>query len=155
MVVGIPKEIKVHEYRVGAKPNDVAAYVRAGHQVLVQAGAGDGAGFSDAEYRAAGAQIAASAAEVWKQSGMIVKVKEPQEDEFPYFREGLVVYAYLHLASGPELTDALLQNKVTGVAYETITDSYGELPCQRPMSAIAGRLALIEGSSYLLRHRGG
>ena len=155
MNIGIPKEIKVHEYRVAATPKDVAAYIGAGHQVRVQNGAGAGAGFSDEEYRQAGAELLPQATDVWARSQMIIKVKEPLPEEYAYFREDLLLYTYLHLAGAPQLTEKLLESKVTAVAYETITDCHGILPCLMPMSCIAGRLAVMEGSKYLLNHYGG
>lgn len=155
MKIGVPKEIKNHEYRVGATPSDVAAYIRAGHSVLVEKSAGIGAGFSDEEYQKAGAVLEADASKVWNGSQMIIKVKEPLPQEYQYFREDLLLYTYLHLASAPELTDALLKAKVNSVPYETITDQHGALPCLMPMSAIAGRLAVMQGSNYLLKHYGG
>jgi alanine dehydrogenase len=152
--IGVPKEIKTHEYRVGINPEGVRQLVAAGHQVLVQAGAGDSSGFSDETFKAVGATIAPTAADAWS-GDMVIKVKEPLPDEFQYFREGLILYTYLHLAAFPELTRQLLDKKVTGVAYETITDDEGGLPLLRPMSEIAGRMASQVGATCLERAKGG
>jgi alanine dehydrogenase len=155
MNIGTVREIKNHEYRVGLTPNCVESYIRHGHKVRVESGAGLGAGFTDAEYEAAGAEIVPHAAAVWAGSDMIVKVKEPVESEYGYLREGLILYTYLHLAANEPLTKALLGAKVKGVAYETIEDSAGGLPLLRPMSEIAGRLSIQEGAKYLERPFGG
>lgn len=149
MDIGIPREIKAHEYRVAATPACVAAYVKAGHRVRVQQGAGSGAGFADEAYQAAGADLVRDAAEVWAASAMVVKVKEPLPEEFGYLRPDLLLFGYLHLAAAPALTRALLEHSVSAVAYETITDAQGQLPCLMPMSAIAGRLAVQEGARCL------
>jgi alanine dehydrogenase len=154
MLIGVPKEIKTHEYRVGINPEGVRRLVMAGHQVKVQQSAGVSSGFSDDTFRSVGAIIAEAAAEVWA-ADMVIKVKEPLPSEFAYFREGLVLYTYLHLAAFPELTRELLAKKVTGVAYETITDANGGLPLLRPMSEIAGRMASQVGASCLEREKGG
>ncbi|MCI8914849.1 MAG: alanine dehydrogenase [Lawsonibacter sp.] len=155
MIIGLPKEIKNNEFRVGLTPGAVGAYVQAGNTVLVEQGAGLGSGFTDQEYVEAGAQIEASAAEVWAKAGMVVKVKEPIECEYKYFREGLLLYTYLHLAADEPLTRALLDAKVTAVAYETIVGREGGLPCLAPMSEIAGRMAVQEGAKYLEKTYGG
>ncbi len=155
MRIGVPKEIKTHEYRVGINPTGVKQLVAAGHTVTVQGGAGISSGFSDETFVAAGAQIGTDAAKVWNDSDMVIKVKEPLPDEFGYFRDGLVLYTYLHLAAFPELTRELLAKKVTGVAYETITDDKGALPLLRPMSEIAGRMASQVGAACLERFAGG
>lgn len=155
MIIGLPKEIKNNEFRVGLTPGAVSAYVQAGHTVLVEQGAGLGSGFTDQEYVDAGAQIEAAAADVWAKAGMIVKVKEPIECEYPYFKEGLLLYTYLHLAADEPLTKALLDAKVTAVAYETIVGREGGLPCLAPMSEIAGRMAVQEGAKYLEKTYGG
>lgn len=154
MRIGIPTEIKTHEYRVGMTPTGVRLLTAQGHAVLVQAGAGEGTGYPDAAYREAGAQLSADAAEVWS-AEMVVKVKEPLPEEFGYFREGLILYTYLHLAAFPGLTGELLAKKVHGVAYETITDDEGGLPLLRPMSEIAGRMATQVGAQFLERIHGG
>ena len=154
MRVGCVKEIKRHEYRVGCTPATVSAYVNAGHEFFVETGAGDGSGFSDNEYQVAGAKVLTTAAEVWQTVDMIIKVKEPLESEYQYFREDLILYTYLHLAADKELTDALLENKVTGVAYETLYD-HGDLPLLKPMSEVAGKLSVQEGAKCLEKPFGG
>lgn len=155
MIIGLPKEIKNNEFRVGLIPGDVAAYVAAGHTVLVEQGAGLGSGFADAEYAEAGAEIIADAADVWAKADMIVKVKEPVESEYKYFKENLILYTYLHLADNEPLTKALLEKKVKAIAYETIVGRRGGLPCLAPMSHIAGRLSVQEGAKYLEKKYGG
>ncbi len=155
MRIGVPKEIKRHEYRVGLTPACVRAYVAAGHAVTVQAAAGAAAGFADGAYVAAGAQICDRAEEVWARSDMIVKVKEPIGSEYGYFRQGLVLFAYLHLAADEPLTRALLKTGVDAVAYETIRLADGTLPCLKPMSEIAGRLSVQEGARCLETPFGG
>lgn len=155
MIIGLPKEIKNNEFRVGLTPGAVSAYVQAGHAVLVERGAGLGSGFADQEYEGAGARIMSSAADVWAGAGMIVKVKEPIECEYQYFREGMLLYTYLHLAADRPLTEALMSAKVDAVAYETIVGREGGLPCLAPMSEIAGRMAVQEGAKYLEKTYGG
>ena len=154
MKIGLPKEIKNNEFRVGLTPNAVSEYVQNGHTVLVEQGAGIGAGFTDEEYVAAGATIVADAAEAWA-AEMVVKVKEPIECEYKYFRKGLVLYTYLHLAADAPLTKALMDAEVTAIAYETIVGRNGGLPCLAPMSEIAGRMAAQEGAKYLEKTYGG
>ena len=155
MIVGLPKEIKDNEYRVGPTPAGVRALTDAAHQVVVEKSAGEGSGFEDALYQKAGAQIIGSADEVWSQADMIVKVKEPIAPEYPRMREGQLLFTYLHLAPDPKLTSALLERKVTGVAYETITDRRGTLPLLTPMSEVAGRMAIQVGAHYLEKMSGG
>ena len=155
MVIGLPKEIKNNEFRVGLTPGAVSAYVQAGHTVLVEQSAGVEAGFPDEEYVAAGARIEAQAQAVWTQADMIVKVKEPIECEYQYFRRGLILYTYLHLAADGPLTRALLDAGVKAVAYETIVGREGGLPCLAPMSEIAGRMSVQEGAKYLEKTYGG
>lgn len=155
MQVGIPKEIKNREYRVGATPDCVRGYARDGHLVLVERGAGLGAGFDDDAYRAVGATVVASASEVFERADMIVKVKEPLPPEYPLLRPGQLLFTYLHLAAAPALARVLLERRVTAVAYETIQLPDGSLPCLVPMSAIAGRLAVQQGAKYLERTYGG
>jgi alanine dehydrogenase len=155
MIVGLVKEIKTQESRVGLTPNGVAAYKAAGHQVLVETHSGEGSGFTDGEYQKAGGEILGSAKAVWEASQMIVKVKEPIAPEYPFLREDLILYTYLHLAADKPLTEALLKTKTKGVAYETITDDYNGLPCLTPMSEIAGRMAVAEGAKYLETTYGG
>jgi alanine dehydrogenase len=152
--IGVPKEIKDHESRVGVVPAGVKALVDAGHQVLVETNAGALSSLPDKEYAEAGAQIAGTAGEVWSKADMVVKVKEPLEREYEYFREGLVLFTYLHLAPLPELTDRLLKSKVTGIAYETIREDH-ILPLLLPMSEVAGRMSVQVGASYLEKERGG
>ncbi|ADI38973.1 Alanine dehydrogenase [Waddlia chondrophila 2032/99] len=154
MIIGIPKEIKEHEYRVGATPQMVRAFVDAGHRVVVEANAGEKIGFSDALFQEAGAEIVAGPKEVY-QSEMIVKVKEPQPSEFPLLFEGQILFCYLHLAPDPEQTEALLEKKVVGIAYETVTDALGRLPLLVPMSEIAGRIAIQAGAVSLQMNNGG
>jgi alanine dehydrogenase len=155
MRVGCPKEIKNHEYRVGLTPASVREYVAHGHSVLVETNAGAGIGASDADYVAAGAAIAATAAEVFQKSDMIVKVKEPQPSEWVQLRDGQILYTYLHLAPDPEQTKGLLASGVTGVAYETVTDDRGGLPLLAPMSEVAGRLSIQAGATALQKANGG
>ena len=155
MKIGSVKEIKNNEFRVGLTPDNVHAYVAAGHQVLIEKGAGEGSGFSDEEYKAAGATLIADAAEVWKSVDMMVKVKEPLEEEYSLFHEGLILYTYLHLAADKPQTDALLAGKVKAVAYETMQETDRSLPCLAPMSQIAGRLSIQEGAKYLEKRFGG
>ena len=155
MIVGVPKEIKDHEARVGVTPAGVKALTEAGHTVLVETQAGEQSGFPDAEYQNAGAEIVGEAGYVWGKSEMIVKVKEPVEKEYVFFREGLVLFTYLHLAPLPGLTDALLNSKVIGIAYETVRDRANTLPLLTPMSEVAGRMAVQVGASYLEKEKGG
>jgi alanine dehydrogenase len=154
MRVGVPKEIKVQEHRVGLTPMAVREYAAAGHEVLVQTGAGAGIGADDAAYVAAGARIVASAAEVFAKADMIVKVKEPQEVEWKMLREGQILFTYLHLAPDPEQARGLLASGCIAVAYETVTDERGGLPLLAPMSEVAGRLA-IEAAAFSLRKPAG
>jgi alanine dehydrogenase len=151
--VGLPAEVKDHEERVALTPSAVAAAVDRGHRVLVQSGAGAGAGFPDDDYAAAGAKLVEDAAEVWA-ADTVVKVKEPQPAEFDHFREGLTLFTYLHLAAEPDLTAALVEAGVEAYAYETLTER-GLLPLLAPMSEIAGRAAAILGASHLSAAEGG
>ena len=155
MIIGVPKEVKDQEWRVGIVPSGVKALVDAGHKVLVQAQAGEGSSMPDAEYKEAGAEIVGSAEVVWKRADMIVKVKEPVQQEIPHFRPGLVLFTYLHLAPIPDLTDALLKEKVAGIAYETVTDHQRGLPLLTPMSEVAGRMSVQVGAAYLEKEKGG
>ena len=154
MVIGVAKEIKNNEFRVGLTPNAASEYVKAGHTVLIEKDAGIGSSFTDAEYVAAGCRIVETAAEAWS-ADMVIKVKEPLESEYKYFREGLVLYTYLHLAADEPLTHALMETGVKAVAYETIVGRNGGLPCLAPMSEIAGRMSIQEGAKYLERPFGG
>lgn len=155
MIVGVPKEVKNHEYRVAMVPAGVKSLVDDGHQVLVQASAGVGSGIGDAEYEAAGARILATAEEVFAQAEMIVKVKEPLPQEYGLLREGQVLFTYLHLAPAPELTRALLDRKVIGIAYETVQPDAGPLPLLTPMSEVAGKLSIQVGAHFLEKAHGG
>lgn len=155
MKIGCVKEIKKYEYRVGLTPSSVIEYVNHNHIVMIEKGAGEGSGFSDQDYINAGAKIIETAAEVWAKSEMIVKVKEPLPSEYVYFRPNLILYTYLHLAADEVLTNALLEKKVKGVAYETIILEDGSLPCLKPMSEVAGRLGVIEGAKHLEKPFGG
>ena len=155
MIIGTTKELKNHEYRVGLTPDNVQDYVAHGHTVYVETGAGAGAGFTDAEYSQAGAIIAETPREIFEKADMIVKVKEPEPEEYSLFREGQILFTYLHLAPNPELAQVLMEKGVKAVAYETITDRQGNLPCLRPMSQIAGRLSIQEGAKYLEKAYGG
>lgn len=154
MKIGVPKEIKKLEFRVGAQPSGVQQLVAAGNEVVVETGAGLGSGFTDAAYEAAGARIVPTAADAWAQD-MVIKVKEPLAPEFEFFRKGQVVYTYLHLAAATELAKAMVDKGVRGIAYETITDDAGALPLLRPMSEIAGRMAIQVGAASLEKNNGG
>lgn len=149
MRIGVPKEIKIHEYRVGLTPDGSARLNQEGHQILVETGAGAGAGFDDAEYTAAGAEIAPHADAVFTSAEMIVKVKEPQLEECARLSPGQILFTYLHLAADPAQTHALMRSGATAIAYETVTDAHGTLPLLKPMSAIAGRMATQVGAHYL------
>ncbi|MEX2644578.1 MAG: alanine dehydrogenase [Acetobacterales bacterium] len=155
MRVGVPKEIKTHEYRVGLVPSSAGELVHAGHEVVVETGAGAAIGFDDDVYRAAGASIAESAEAVFAAAEMIVKVKEPQAREVPMLREGQVLFTYLHLAAEPELTRGLVGSGCTGIAYETVTGPAGGLPLLAPMSEVAGRMAVQVGAHCLETEQGG
>ena len=155
MIIGVPKEIKDHETRVGLVPSGVTALVEAGHRVLVESGAGAGSLLPDRQYEEAGACLIPSAAEVWGNADLVVKVKEPQTAEFSLLRPGLILFTYLHLAPLPELTARLLEASVSAVAYETIREQNGSLPLLTPMSEVAGRLAVQIGAQYLEAHHGG
>ena len=155
MIVGTTKELKNHEYRVGITPDNAKVFVKDGHTVLVETGAGLGAGFTDEMYIEAGALIKMTAKEVYDEVEMLIKVKEPEPCEVDMLHENQILYTYLHLAPNPELTKALMNKKVKAVAYETITDEHGNLPCLRPMSQIAGRLSIQEGAKYLEKSYGG
>ena len=155
MIIGVPKEIKTEENRVAVTPTGVAAFVARNHKVLVQSGAGLGSGLTDRAYAGAGATIVDSAAQVWKQANMIMKVKEPQESEYPLLRPGLILFTYLHLAASESVTRALLERKVTAIGYETIQLDDGSLPLLAPMSEIAGRLSIQVGAWCLQAENGG
>jgi alanine dehydrogenase len=155
MIVGVPREIKDNEARVGVTPAGAKALAEHGHTVLVETQAGAQSGFPDAEYQNAGAEIVGDAGYAWGKSDMVVKVKEPVASEYTYFREDLVLFTYLHLAPVPELTNKLLASKVVGIAYETVRDARGNLPLLMPMSEVAGRMSVQVGASYLEKERGG
>ncbi len=154
MIIGCPKEIKKHEYRVGLTPHCVKEYINRGHRVLIEKGAGEGSGFEDEEYADAGAILVDGPGDAWD-ADMVVKVKEPLPEEYSYFRKDLILYTYLHLAAAEDLTKALLSNRVKALAYETIQTDSGHLPCLTPMSEIAGRLSVQEGAKYLEKTFGG
>ncbi len=155
MVVGVPREIKADENRVAMTPGGVEAFVERGHTVLVEAGAGAGSGFSDAEYRQAGARVCPQAAEVWAKADMILKVKEPQPEELPHIRPEQIVFTYFHFAASEELTRAIMAARCVAIAYETLTDEKGQLPLLKPMSEVAGRMAVQQGAKYLEKAHGG
>jgi alanine dehydrogenase len=155
MRIAVAREIKRHEYRVGMTPACAAAYVRHGHEVSIESGAGEGAGYSDRQYRDVGVRIVQNKRRLLEQAEMVVKVKEPLPEEYDLFHEGQTLFTYLHLAADRGLTEALLKRRVIGIAYETIQTPDGALPCLRPMSEIAGRLAIQEGAKYLEKAFGG
>lgn len=155
MIVGVPKEVKNHEYRVAMVPSGVKSLVQDGHTVVVQASAGEGSGISDAEYVEAGAHTRSSAEEVFAEADMIVKVKEPLPQEYPLLRADQVLFTYLHLAPAPELTRALLEQGVVGIAYETVQLANGSLPLLTPMSEVAGRLSIQVAAHWLQKENGG
>jgi alanine dehydrogenase len=155
MIIGVPKEIKIREYRVGLVPGGVAALVLRGHTVIVERGAGIGSGIPDEAYAAVGAQFEARAAEVWSRAEMIVKVKEPLEAEYALIKEGQTIYTYFHLAAVPSLAKVLLEKKVAAVAYETIQTDDNQLPLLKPMSEVAGRMSVQIGAVQLEKEHGG
>jgi alanine dehydrogenase len=151
MIVGVPKEIKPDEYRVAMVPAGVEELTRAGHRVLIQAGAGHGSGIPDEQYAVNGAEIVATAAEVWQRAELIVKVKEPLAEEWPHMRAGQTVFTYFHFAADEHLTKAVIKSGITAIAYETIKDAKGALPLLTPMSEVAGRMSVQEGAKFLER----
>jgi alanine dehydrogenase len=155
MRVGVPREIKVHEYRVGLVPAGVRELVAAGHEVLVESGAGNGIGVDDAQFRTAGAAIAARASEVFERADMVIKVKEPQPAECEMLRQGQVLFTYLHLAADPVQARGLMKSGVTAIAYETVTAPNGSLPLLTPMSEVAGRMSIQVGAASLQKANGG
>ena len=155
MYVGVPKEIKNHEYRVGLTPTSVQEMVNAGHSVGIETLAGAGIGFDNDQYRAAGATIVTSAEELFRDADMIVKVKEPQSNECKQLRPGQILYTYLHLAPDPEQTRLLLESGASCIAYETVTDASGGLPLLAPMSEVAGRMSVQAGAYHLEKAQGG
>lgn len=155
MRIGCVKEIKNNEFRVGITPDNAKTYVDAGHEVYLEKGAGIGSGFLDDEYAKVGVNVLENPKDVWEKAEMMVKVKEPLEEEYKYFHEGLILYTYLHLAADEECLKALLDAKVKGVAYETLTEKNGSLPLLAPMSQIAGRLSIQVGTRFLEKNYGG
>ena len=155
MIIGVPREIKDQETRVGIVPGGVSELVELGHRVLVETGAGRGSTISDEEYVAAGAQIISNAGSVWAHADLVVKVKEPLPAEYPFMRPGLVLFTYLHLAPLPELTNRLVESGMTAIAYETIREKDGSLPLLTPMSEVAGRMSVQIGAKYLEAANGG
>jgi alanine dehydrogenase len=155
MIIGVPKELKDNEARVGITPAGVKALTDAGHKVLVETNAGALSSFPDEDYQNAGAEIVGDAGYCWGKADMVVKVKEPIESEYPYFRENLVLFTYLHLAPIPDLTNKLLETGVSGIAYETVRDRQNTLPLLTPMSEVAGRMSVQVGASYLEKEKGG
>lgn len=154
MLIGVPKEIKSNENRVAVTPHDVVGFIKQKHQVIVEAGAGIGSGFTDEEYVTSGASISHETQEVWA-AEMVLKVKEPLASEFAYFREGLIIFTFFHLANEPQLTEALLKSGVTAIAYESIKLPNGSLPLLTPMSEVAGRMATQIGAQMLQKEVGG
>lgn len=154
MKIGIPKELKNNENRVAITPAGVVHLINSGHDVYIEKGAGIGSGFADDQYEKAGAKILNSAADIWSMD-MVMKVKEPLQEEYSYFREGLILFTYLHLAAEPELTKALIDQKVVGIAYETVQLPNGSLPLLTPMSEVAGRMAAQIGAQFLEKTKGG
>src|SRR5262245_61832212 len=150
-IIGVPKEIKTDEYRVAMIPVGVEELTRAGHKVLIQAGAGQGSGISDEAYASNGAELVGDAADIWKRADLIVKVKEPLRDEWPRLRAGQIVFTYFHFAADRPLTDAVMKSGITAIAYETIKDARGGLPLLTPMSEVAGRMSIQEGAKFLER----
>lgn len=155
MIIGVPAEVKDNEYRVSVTPGGVELLAQHGHRVLVESGAGAGSGFSDEEYHMCGATILPDAAGVWHDADMILKVKEPVPEEYPFLREGLILFTYLHLAANQQLTQELLDRKVIGIGYETVELDNGHLPLLIPMSEVAGRMAIQVGAHYLEKMNGG
>lgn len=155
MLIGVPKEIKSHEYRVGLTPSSAKEFVKCGHSVIVETHAGEGIGFSDDDYRAAGVEIVPSAEQVFERAEMIVKVKEPQPDECRALHKGQVLFTFLHLAPDPEQAQLLAESGCTAIAYETVTQARGGLPLLVPMSQVAGRMSIQAGANSLEKARGG
>lgn len=155
MIVGVPKEIKTLEHRVGLVPSSVRELTSRGHKVLIETGAGAAINFSDQDYKSVGAEIVSEASEVFKRADMIVKVKEPQESEWKMLREDQVLFTYLHLAADKPQAIGLLESGCIAIAYETVTDQFGRLPLLAPMSEVAGRLSVMVGAENLQKHKGG
>jgi alanine dehydrogenase len=155
MRIGVPKEIKNNEFRVALTPSGVSMLRGSGHSVYLEQGAGEGSGFNDEEYRLAGAEVLSMASEVWGKSEMIIKVKEPLPTEYPYFQRNQILFTYLHLAAAGDLTEELLKQQITGIAYETIQLANGSLPLLTPMSEVAGRMSVQVGAQFLEKYYGG
>lgn len=155
MIIGVPKEIKNNEYRVGLVPSSVREIIHQGHQVLIETNAGSGAGISDKAYKAVGAKIVEKASHIFEEADMIVKVKEPQPGEYKMLRKGQILFTFLHLAADPQQTKGLIDSKCIAIAYETVTSPRGDLPLLMPMSEVAGRMALQVGAHYLEKEKGG
>lgn len=155
MVIGVPREIKDNEFRVGLVPSGVKALVDAGHAVLVEKGAGVGSSFTDEDYRASGAKVVESAKEVWEKASLVVKVKEPRPREYRFLRKGLSIFTFFHLAADPALADELIRSGTTAIAYETVETEGGALPILAPMSEVAGRLSVLAGAHFLMKPHGG
>lgn len=156
MLIGVPKEIKKQEHRVGLVPSSVREFIAHGHKVLVETNAGASIGFSDSDYKAAGAEILATATDIFKTADMIIKVKEPQAQECAMLREGQILFTYLHLAADPEQAQGLIKSKAICIAYETVFGADGKsLPLLAPMSEVAGRLSAQIAADYLMKHKGG
>ena len=155
MIIGVPKEVKNNENRIGLTPQSVEQLSKNGHEILVQKDAGKNIGYFDDQYLNAGAKIINTAEDLYKSSEMVVKVKEPIPDEYKYLREDLTLFTYLHLAGDPENAKKLIDTGVTGIAYETVTAEDGSMPLLAPMSTIAGQLAVVVGSYHLLKHNKG
>lgn len=155
MMIGVPKEIKKHEYRVGLTPHHAESYVAAGHAVFIQKSAGEGSGYEDKDYTDVGCKMLDTIEDIYAVAQMIIKVKEPLEPEYALMREGQIFYTYFHLAADKKLTEVCLKNKIIAIAYETIVGKDGRLPCLKPMSEIAGRLSIQEGAKYLEKPFGG
>src|SRR4051794_2872993 len=149
MIVGVPREIKADEYRVAMLPVGAEELTAAGHTVLIETGAGQGSGIADPHYAAVGATLVEGADVIWSRADLVVKVKEPQEDEWPRLRPGQTVFTYFHFAADERLTRAILGSGVTAIAYETLRDPRGALPLLTPMSEVAGRMSIQEGAKYL------
>ena len=155
MYIGVPKEIKANEHRVGLVPSSVAELTSKGHKLAIETAAGQGIGASDLDYRQAGAEIAPDAATIFRDTEMIVKVKEPQPQEWQQLKSGQILFTYLHLAADRPQAEGLMDSGCSAIAYETITDAHGGLPLLAPMSEVAGRLSVIEGAAHLKSHAGG
>jgi alanine dehydrogenase len=149
MIIGVPTEVKTDEYRVAMLPVGVEELIARGHQVIVQSGAGLGSGLADQDYLRAGAELVTSGADIFSQADLIIKVKEPQADEYPWIRSGQLIFTYFHFAASRKLTDAMIGTGATCLAYETLRDSQGRLPLLTPMSEVAGRMSIQEGAKYL------